>query len=86
MLKLKLEAKKLINLLNTLADDQNKIDQIADKIRKISKKNSRFLVFGNGGSAMDSEHFVTELVVRLNKKRKFIPAINLSSNPGLITA
>lgn len=87
MLKLKLEAKKLISLLNSAVDDQNKIDQIADKIRKFSKKkNSKFLVCGNGGSATDADHFVTELVIKFKKKRKSLPAISLSSNSGLLTA
>ena len=51
------------------------------------KKNSKILVCGNGGSATDADHFVTELVVRFKKSnRKALPAISLSSNPGLITA
>ena len=44
------------------------------------------MVCGNGGRATDADHFVTELVVRFKKKRKSLPAISLSSNPGLITA
>ena len=87
MSNLKIEAKKLINLLKFNLNDEKKIDLIAKKIKEFSKKkNSKFLVCGNGGSATDSEHFVTELVVRFKKKRKSLPAINLSSNPGLITA
>ena len=87
MSNLKIEAKKLINLLKFNLKDEKKIVSIAKKIKEFSKKkNSKFLVCGNGGSATDSEHFVTELVVRFKKKRKSLPAINLSSNPGLITA
>ena len=87
MSNLNIEAKKLINLLKFNLRDEKKIDSIAKKIKEFSKKkNSKFLVCGNGGSATDSEHFVTELVVRFKKKRKSLPAINLSSNPGLITA
>lgn len=87
MSNLKIEAKKLINLLKFDLNEEKQINLISKKIREFSKKkNSKFLVFGNGGSATDSEHFVTELVVRFKKKRKSIPAINLSSNPGLITA
>lgn len=87
MSNLKLEAKKLINLLKFNFNDEKKINLISKKIKEFSKKkNSKFLVCGNGGSATDSEHFVTELVVRFKKKRKSLPAINLSSNPGLITA
>ena len=87
MSNLKIEAKKLINLLNFDSIDEKQINLISKKIREFSKKNnSKFLVCGNGGSATDSEHFVTELVVRFKKKRKSLPAINLSANPGLLTA
>ena len=66
---------------------KKKLIQLQKKSKNFQKKkNSKFLVCGNGGSATDSEHFVTELVVRFKKKRKSLPAINLSSNPGLITA
>lgn len=87
MSNLKLEANKLINLLKFNFNDEKKINLIAKKIKEFSKKkNSKFLVCGNGGSATDSEHFVTELVVRFKKKRKSLPALNLSANSGLITA
>jgi D-sedoheptulose 7-phosphate isomerase len=87
MFKLQIESKKLINLLNFNLSDQIKVNKIAKKIKEFSKKKkSKFLVCGNGGSATDADHFVTELVVRFKKKRKSLPAISLSSNPGLLTA
>ena len=87
MSNLKLEAKKLINLLKFNLNDQKKINLISRKIREFSKKkNSKFLVCGNGGSATDADHFVTELVIKFKKKRKSLTAISLSSNPGLLTA
>ena len=87
MFPLKLEAKKLIELLKFDLKDEIRINKIAKKIREFSKNNnSKFLVCGNGGSATDADHFVTELVVRFKKNRNSIPAISLSTNPGLITA
>ena len=87
MQNLKLEANKLVDLLNFASSDELKINEIAKKMKEFSKKkNSKFLVCGNGGSATDADHFVTELVVRFKKKRKSLPAISLSSNPGLLTA
>ena len=87
MSNLKIEALKLIDLLNFDTSDEKQINLIAKKIRQFAKKkNSKFLVCGNGGSATDAEHFVTELVIRFKKKRKSLPAINLSANPGLLTA
>ena len=69
MFKLQIESKKLINLLNFNLSDQIKVNKIAKKIKEFSKKKkSKFLVCGNGGSATDADHFVTELVVRFKKK------------------
>lgn len=48
----------------------------------------KILVAGNGGSAAESSHLVTELIVRLTAKRnrQSLPAISLSSDPSVITA
>ena len=45
-------------------------------------------VCGNGGSAADAQHFVTELVVRLDStsKRKPLPATALSTDTSILTA
>jgi len=44
------------------------------------------LVFGNGGSAADSQHMAAELVGRFRKERKALPAIALTTNTSTITA
>jgi len=43
---------------------------------------------GNGGSAADAQHFVTELVVRLDShsKRRPLPATALSTDTSILTA
>jgi D-sedoheptulose 7-phosphate isomerase len=65
------------------------IDQVAlaaDMIVKCLKRNGKIIVFGNGGSAADSQHFAAELVVRFEKERKALPCIALSTNTSSITA
>ena len=49
-------------------------------------RGNKLLVCGNGGSAADAAHFVTELVVRFAKDRSAHPAICLASDGGLLTA
>ena len=46
------------------------------------------LVFGNGGSAADAQHFVAELVGRFEAghTRRALPALALSSDPSVVTA
>jgi D-sedoheptulose 7-phosphate isomerase len=44
------------------------------------------LVFGNGGSAADAQHFAAEMVGRYEKKRKALPAIALTTDTSALTA
>ena len=46
----------------------------------------KILFCGNGGSAADSQHAATELVVRLKRKRRALPAIALTTDSSLLTA
>lgn len=50
------------------------------------KNKKKIIFFGNGGSASDSMHLATELVVQYKKKRQAINAISLSANIGAVTA
>jgi D-sedoheptulose 7-phosphate isomerase len=50
-------------------------------------KNGRtVLVFGNGGSAADAQHFAAELVGRYEKDRKAWPAVALTTDTSALTA
>lgn len=62
------------------------IDSIADIIIETYRDGGKILVMGNGGSACDAEHFVGELVSRFKFDRKGLPAINLASSNGILTA
>jgi D-sedoheptulose 7-phosphate isomerase len=46
----------------------------------------KVLACGNGGSAADAQHFVAELVGRMCRERRALPAISLSSDPSVVTA
>ncbi len=46
----------------------------------------RVLAFGNGGSAADAQHFVAELVGRLERERRALSAIALTTDPSVVTA
>ena len=46
----------------------------------------KLIVFGNGGSAAESEHFVAELVGRYRTDRQALPAIALTTNSASLTA
>src|SRR5512133_1295793 len=46
----------------------------------------KILVFGNGGSASDAQHFAAELVGRFLKERRALPAIALTVDTSILTA
>ncbi len=50
------------------------------------KNKKKIILYGNGGSASDSQHLATELVVRYKKNRRAIPAIALTADNSAITA
>ncbi|HEY7819767.1 MAG TPA: D-sedoheptulose 7-phosphate isomerase [Vicinamibacteria bacterium] len=46
----------------------------------------KILVFGNGGSAADSQHFAAELVNRFRIDRPALPAIALTTDASILTS
>ena len=50
------------------------------------KQGKKILVFGNGGSAADAQHFAAELTGRYKKERKGLPAIALTTDTSALTA
>ena len=58
----------------------------ADAIATALKQGGTVLVFGNGGSAADAQHFAAELVGRYEKERKAWPAIALTTDTSALTA
>lgn len=63
-----------------------KIEKIADILTATLKKGNKILIFGNGGSAADSQHFAAELVSRFQKERMGLAAIALTTNTSSLTA
>jgi D-sedoheptulose 7-phosphate isomerase len=62
------------------------IYNVVDKIIEVYKYKKKTIICGNGGSASDASHFVTEMVVRFEKNRIPLPSIALSENTSIITA
>ncbi len=62
------------------------IEKAAKRIIEALNHGGKVIVFGNGGSASDSQHMVAELVGRFKKERAAMPAIALTTNTSTITA
>ena len=69
-----------------MAANAGVIVEVADAIIKSLKQGGSVLVFGNGGSAADAQHFAAELLGRYEKDRKAWPAIALTTDTSALTA
>lgn len=88
---LKLKAQSILNesievekkLLETQADV---IAEIAATLISAFKSGKKLLIFGNGGSAADSQHIAAEFIGRFKKERAPLRAIALTTNTSILTA
>lgn len=63
------------------------IEALGKAIVRALKDGGKILIFGNGGSAADAQHFAAELVGTFeDKKRRALPALALSVNTSCLTS
>jgi D-sedoheptulose 7-phosphate isomerase len=75
-----IEAKKAMKSI------ASRIAEAVGLIMKSIRQGGKIVVFGNGGSAADSQHFAAELVGRFEHERAPIPCIALTTNTSNLTA
>ena len=79
--------KENINVKQSLIENQlEKIENIVKLMIETYKNDKKILIFGNGGSASDAQHFAGELVGRFKLNRKSLPAIALNTDTTVMTA
>jgi phosphoheptose isomerase len=61
-------------------------EEIAKKLCAALHAGKKLLVFGNGGSAADAQHFAAELMGRFESERQALPAIALTTDTSILTA
>ncbi|MBP9853485.1 MAG: D-sedoheptulose 7-phosphate isomerase [Candidatus Omnitrophica bacterium] len=64
------------------------VDEIAKAVDIIVQSLSaqgKILIFGNGGSAADSQHFAAEFIGRFKKERRALAAIALTTDSSILT-
>jgi D-sedoheptulose 7-phosphate isomerase len=59
---------------------------VADAISSAFAAGRKVLLFGNGGSAADAQHFAAELAVRFERDRPALAAFALTTDSSVITA
>jgi D-sedoheptulose 7-phosphate isomerase len=50
------------------------------------RRGNKLLIFGNGGSAADSQHIAAEFIGRFERERRALPAIALTTDTSILTA
>lgn len=86
--------KKMINTMKKWINDEKATEEInkqakaiAKEIRQSVNSGKIICIFGNGGSAADSQHWAAEMVCTYkSKEREAIPAIALTTDTSIITA
>ena len=59
---------------------------VAELMTEASRRGSRLIFAGNGGSAADAQHLAAEFVSRFEFDRPGLPALSLSTDTSMITA
>lgn len=72
-------------VLGTLGQHRTTLEAAATGVIAALKKGKKLLVCGNGGSAAEAQHFVTELVGRYDTNRVSLPAVYLGGDASMIT-
>ena len=81
--KLILESVQILEKNISLVSD---IEKSIIAITNCIKNGNKVLIFGNGGSAADSQHIAAELIGRFELERKSLPAISLTTDSSILTS
>jgi D-sedoheptulose 7-phosphate isomerase len=68
------------------ADSLEGVARAADLIITTYRTGGKVLVFGNGGSAADAQHFAAELVGRFERDRLGMAAVALTTDASVLTS
>jgi D-sedoheptulose 7-phosphate isomerase len=69
-----------------MAEQAEPAEEAARQLVRALRAGNKLLVFGNGGSAADAQHFAAELVGRFEATRPGLPAIALTTDTSILTA
>jgi D-sedoheptulose 7-phosphate isomerase len=72
--------------ISAAAELEHPIQNALSILTRALDAGNKILIFGNGGSAADAQHWAAELVGRFRKERKALPAIALTTDSSILTA
>jgi D-sedoheptulose 7-phosphate isomerase len=65
---------------------QDGIVRVAQAVTAALSSGRKLLIFGNGGSAAEAQHFAAELVCQFGRRRRALPAMALTTDSSILTA
>ena len=80
------ELEECLKYFEALRNLKDRIEKATIWTVEAIKNGGKVLIFGNGGSAADAQHFAAELVNRFLKDRKPLPAISLATDTSILTS
>lgn len=84
--RLESELDKAVKVIRDTKILKNEINKVVEIITHCYINGGKVVLFGNGGSAADSQHIAGEFVVKFIKKRRSLPAIALTVDSSVLTA
>lgn len=69
-----------------LRNEVSKILEMTQSVITCLSKNGKIILFGNGGSAADSQHIAAEFVGRFKRERAGLAAISLTTDTSILTS
>ena len=67
-------------------ENARRVEEAAALLTSALRAGKKVLIFGNGGSACDSQHMAAELVGRFQKERAGLPAVALTADTAVLTS
>jgi D-sedoheptulose 7-phosphate isomerase len=85
--KLVAELEDSIQVKKRVIDEQVPIlNEILQVLIQALQEGKKIILFGNGGSAADSQHIAAELVSKFRRDRRALPAIALTTDTSILTS
>jgi D-sedoheptulose 7-phosphate isomerase len=90
-LEIKMTGNNAVNELKAVLDalveaKGEAIDRAVAAIVGALKAGRKVLIFGNGGSAAEAQHFAAEIVNKFGVERRALPAISLTTDTSVLTS
>lgn len=78
---------ELTEAMNSFFEKNEKnFAQVVHEVKERLNRDQKILIFGNGGSASQAQHFAAELVNKFLLERPAIPAIALTTDTSVLTS